>query len=599
MILNIGYSLWTLLSRLSGPDLGQMAHRVGLSKAKPTLEEVHLAAGEPGRVDRALVGLSGPAQELLVAMYLRGGTLAQEDVHHFDHAVAHLRELAGAGLVFMLRNHYFGAAYAVPMDYGPALFHRLIAPRIPSDLTHADRSPRREARYLDWFPFFHDLFQVLSFARTEPIALTQQGQIYKRAEKQIVSRLWPGIEDPPAVTRFYTAIEFAQLHRLMGHDPEQNRLVVHPSAADQYWALSIVDRALTWFTYAYEHGPAVYLRPLLGLIAARIPEDAFIDLRAFNDWLRAYHVPAPHLDYMERLRTLGLWEGNTSRGRLTDMAYWAVRRQFAELTPAGAILQPTGEVLLPPTVPFSERWSWDAFTSLSHSDRMVELKLDHRGLERAMDLDWTLDDVLEAAESLSKSGLPDNVRANLRDWWKALNRHRVLEVTVIHSESAQDSRMVEKRLGTAVVERLSEHDLIIRPDRTQAALKTLQKVGIAIRDRIERPGTESPLPDDAAWVDYRPYIEPYGLNVVTLLPLAGSLPDPGEIRRRVESAIRDRRPLIVTYQASAVVGQPSEQRREQIVPFSLREGWIQATIVGRDRFLSLHLNQLLKVEEDG
>jgi hypothetical protein len=217
MILNIGYTLGSLLSRLSRDDLAQYAQWVKSSET--AMETIFETATDPDRLHQVLTGLSEPAQNLLVTIYLRGGTIAQEQASQVDHVGDHLQELATAGLILVLRNHYYGIAYAVPMDFGPRIFHDLLMPRVPRAVTHSDRAPRREKAYLDWFPFFHDLFQVLSMARRDAIALPQQGHIYKRVEKQILPRLWPGIQSPKPLDRLYLALDFAHVNGLIGPEP--------------------------------------------------------------------------------------------------------------------------------------------------------------------------------------------------------------------------------------------------------------------------------------------------------------------------------------------------------------------------------------------
>lgn len=273
--------------------------------------------------------------------------------------------------------------------------------------------------------------------------------------------------------------------------------------------------------------------------------------------------------------------------RLTGWAYAAMRGQFERAESRSALVQPTGEIMVPPATPLQERWLIDGLATRVKSDRVSTYRIDRASVRRGINQSLTATRHAEALEALTRNPLPDNVRVNLEDWYRLYQRHQIIEATFIHSLSAQDSRSIETILGSDAVERLTETDIAIPQSRIKNVVKKLDKAGSPILPEIKRPSQDATV---TAQPDYPDANQLWPLHLFD----EASPPDQSvtEIRQLMAAAMRNGQAL------SLIFHMPGESRTHMatVVPVSLQDKWIQVYLIEDRRYLMVDWGQILSAE---
>lgn len=604
MNLSVGPILQNIARGFRDPELPALARQLNIATPETDRSALYSALSDPQRINSAMSALSPAARALLTQVLLHGGLLAWDRVANHDDLSEVFHELGRQALLFNVQNQYGGHYLALPREYVATAWRHLISPEVAASMAAKARAPRREVVAYDWMPFLQQAYQVLSFMRTEPLTLTQHGYVYKRLETRLGQLVWPNHEADAAANELLSMLRYLTATRLIRHDPVARSLVVQESVAREFFNAQAEDRCQSWLAYASEqHGSE--LRQIIIAVASQIESDQFLDLTRLTAWLAQYDVklsdPARDV-HLQGLRDRQVWEPGDVRGigRLTDPAYFGARGQIAPSVPGQAVIQPTGEVLVPPETPWSERWQWDRMATLVRTDRMAVYQLDRRGVERALDLQTPVDALIATIEGLARSSIPTNVRANLDDWNRALTRHRFIQGLIVHSDSPQHSKEVEKRLGRRILSRLSDTVLIIAPDAANESIRMLNKAGIIVRSRIERPGFEAAPAesDDSSWDPYRhdwTLADPI-IVVRAVLPSSDlKIPNYPQMRAVVEAAIKRRAVIRVTHQPAG----GTEPVTQDITPYQLQNGWLHgAAIKPNLGMVGIVWQQILSVHAD-
>ncbi len=605
MILSIGPSLGRILQLIPPNEMKALAQRLHLpTSQEPQLRAVYDALIDDQRLLKSLEHLSPSARAFTTDVILHGGSVTWEQATLDPQFEQIFQELIPTMILFSIEDRYASRSFVIPGEFDNLVWSKTVITTVDSSLAAEESTPRREHEASDWFPFLQEVYQVLSFGRVEPIQLTQQGYVYKRVEAKVLQKIWPKLEPDLGSAKLHQILTYALANHLMGYADEGRSLRVNENNCSQFFDLDVFQHFQSWFSYSYERATGTYFRQILVGMAAFLQPDQWLDMKQFMRWLTMHRVPEPTVSQLvqfhtSRLIATGIWEGTMERGRLTDPAYYAMIRQFGTIVPRQAVVEPTGEVLVAPEAPWAERWAWDQMTTLVRADRMSVYQIDSPGLERARDLNLDLDAAVAAMESMSKSSIPANVRANLDDWRRALTRHRVLQATVIHSVNPRDSQEVEHRLGNHVVLRLSDTDLVIRPAEVQHAIRLLNKAGIMVRARVEHPGAEEPGDesslDPRLWSPYGTgtdaYADPF-YTVSAHVPSANlKVPNFQKIHTDLETAIAQKATVQVTHI-------PPGQRQEvtqAILPVQLYNGWLQGTVVSSRQMANIQMKRIQDV----
>lgn len=499
-----------------------------------------------------------------------------------------ISEVASSGIVFQLLDVYRRPLLVIAPDYFFPLFQALFP--LPDDVAAPARTRRKEQKAEPWSYFFYDLFQVLSFARMTPLPLTQQGTIYRRIQAKLIERLWPAGDPGLKEARLAECINFSRRYALLEAQSDPFQLVV-TSSGYAFWDLSMTELWDLWLHAVWQVLPGWQVGQALLAAAGQLPADGWLDWQKTLKWLQRKGVIQIHANYVvgqmrQRFLALGLWEEDGPYARLTDYGYAVIHRQFAPLVEGQMIVEPSGEIMVPPETAFSDRWALGGLADHVQSDRVAVYRVTKDSVARAIAQGWTIDEYLDELAACAKNPLPQNLVTNIQDWFRSLSRHQVLTATILHSENAAVSREAEHVLRDLVVRRLSDTDLILSDETVDKVFKAMERAGMALRRDIERPSQAPPsLPD---WPAGPGTSMPVAM-VALPEPDGASSPQPRVIREIVDAAIRDHRTLVVDYYPSGST-RPSSI---QVTPVYHDNRWLQALDLVAGRYIMLELDNIL------
>lgn len=558
---------WHLEHALTAlPDEERAAWAAAEGLRENQVAELAARLKDPARIGERVSHLSADARSALETALLQRGEVEPPLTHGGTPrpSLTCLGELETTRFVFRVQGGvHFYARLQIPDDCHAALVAHLF-PAARLNLVAPARSPRASTRVPHWEPDFHDLFQVLAYARDTPIRLTQSQDIYRRVQSKLAKRTWSGKDSPVTHARLQYLVDFAVLHRLLLFDAEQYHLALGEDAAEQFWSRPS-ERQWEALLYFYSRTRFnVQMPRTLTLMAATLDDDEWLDLNRVAQWLKERHISYPLAHVLQPMVDYGLWEtAGRDRGRLTDRAYAALRGRFDTVADKQIIVQPTGDVLVPPESPYRERWQIDGMMIQHRSDRMAVYRIDRPGIARALHLGWDADRYVDQLSQMSRMPLPANLVTNIRDWFRSYTRHRFMRVTVVHSADAADSAQVGQALGPLAVGRLSPNDVIIPEQEVERARKLLERGGVYVLDTVESPGAASaarpaPYPD-----------LPAERVSGQLAPTLKSLPA-HEIESALKRAVRDQVPLAIRYRPP----DGTQPRDLRIVPYNVAKGWV-------------------------
>jgi hypothetical protein len=559
-----GYTFGQILRLLPPPDRQQLATRFGVAADPDALAEA-LVEQTAERIQL----LSPTARDLLRRLWLAGGQAAMDLLFRTEPALhGAVGELARDALAVELRVDYYHHVLALPLEVQQAAFEPLIAPV----LTRIATGKRPEATTVPAAPpWVTDLFRLLSALRWYAGPLTQQGELYKRVRTAIERTFWPDPTRSPE-ERDRLLLGFAEWAGLVNVNRLTRQIEV-TTLAEEFWQGSPRARWERWFEY--------FVREALGRIpfgqvawdlltgspgGQALAADGMVELIASSGFvtpMRARHA-------VQATAQAGAEMGFVIRsGRdvglsATGLAWLDGR--VADVEPSRAVVQPTGEVIVPVETPLDVVWQAESALTLAKADVVWTYRLDHEAVDRALSQGLTADDVLARLQALSRTPLPDNVGSEIQDMWRKVGRVRVLDTTVIWTESAQLARTLGDHLKDLVRERLGDSVLVLGPVDGDAAIKRLQKLGYLVRSRPERPGEWTTRLAEPVSVDYR-----YRPQVQASLPAPAvpqSARDPGGIGDALVAALRRHQTVRVAYRPAG----RSEPVHATIYPVAVHSG---------------------------
>lgn len=578
------WPLSKLVTALNDADRLELSRSLGLEN--PSGEQLAEQLRDPNRIRKLLSQWSDNTLSLLKRWVQQGGEVA---LYGYEAASFHqaVNEMKDSGLFFSLTNQFDRTSYWIPIEYYPILMTTLFP--IPDDIVSSVTTPRAVHAAPGWWPVFHDLFQLLSFSEDGRLMITQSGTIYRRVLAKLLQRSWPEGTPNHKEARLNLAVAFARTERLLVYDTDFREFL--PTETVQTFFEQEV--AVLWeryLRYALEGQPGLFLQHALVTHARRLEPEQWLDLDVLSDWLTAHHFRNSKNSYAlgeirRQLSFLGLWEENGNRGRLSDLGYAALHQSFEPSEAGQVIIQPTGDVLVPPQTPFRERWALQKIAILVKTDRVASYQINRHSVSRALSLGLTQDDYLRTLSNISRMDLPGNLVSNIQDWFQSLSRHRFVHAMVIHSQSPDDSRRVEGMIGEHLLARLSSTDVIISDKHVEEIHRKLEKSGVLIRKDIWRPG-ESPKTLEPTLPD-----EPIG-TVALPQPMTEKTPsNPGQLQHEIHEAILSQRPLHILMTPSG----RDHPLPITIIPWMLSDGWIQAMDVDTHQQIMLSLKQVVSV----
>lgn len=474
------------------------------------------ALADPERIAQAVKSADAKGLRLLSLIWLAGGQASWESVQRLHPEVlSALVPLAQAGLLVQLRVDYYHQVLAIPDEVQNVMARIIMEPRVRAFAAGATDSPP-----VSTWPWAADLFRLLSHLRWHGGPLTQQGELYKRTKTQIMQGFWPQHALPPD-ERLPVLLTFSDWARLVRIDRLQREIEV-TTEAPHFFAQTPAEREQLWQQHWQEVlVPSVTLGPVLWQCFLLLPAgtgvsaEHLVTLLSESDLISGPRIRSSVASFLMLAERHG-WLREDG-----DLWYRAAREAPASSGSSQAVVQPTGEVIVPVETPPAVLWEAETVLSLKKADVVWTYRFDTDALERALVAGLKPEEAILRLANLSRVDLPDNIVAEIHDGWRRASRARVLEAAVIWGHNREMTDVLAKSLGHLVMERLSDQVLVVSLADGPQAVERLRRQGYLARSTMESPGR----PASHALVEpfdneyrYRPQIQASLPGGGTILP---------------------------------------------------------------------------------
>jgi hypothetical protein len=146
------------------------------------------------------------------------------------------------------------------------------------------------------------------------------------------------------------------------------------------------------------------------------------------------------------------------------------------------IIQPDGEILVPPQTRLTVRWFLEEIAERITADRMFVYRLTRKSCSKAFENGRSEQMVRQLLEQGSGACLPEPVAEAIAGWFRYFGRVRIVEDAVLlRADSAETAgRLLEdEELSSYISERIGERDFLADPGKLGALKKRLEFLGYA------------------------------------------------------------------------------------------------------------------------
>jgi hypothetical protein len=226
-----------------------------------------------------------------------------------------------------------------------------------------------------------------------------------------------------------------------------------------------------------------------GARAAYLPDE--LDGRSHFDLTDPDAGRAPESAIAQQLRNL------PTLATIEHAGAWFVRRPIRREGGDGHVT-PSFEVMLGPACDPELALSLSLAAEPVRFDKVLTLKLTPASIAAASALGVDADHIVGALERVGRHGLPDNVRAMVRDWLKGARRVSIRKAWVLEASSVEAADLAARGLGSNVISRPSPTTVVV-DEKVSSPAASLTKVGVAtdgdisLSPRCVRPSETAPI----------------------------------------------------------------------------------------------------------
>ncbi|MCY0882199.1 MAG: helicase-associated domain-containing protein, partial [Firmicutes bacterium] len=382
---------------------------------------------------------------------------------------------------------------AVPWTLYSVLLKAAMEKRTPPPFVADKTTPRTQENASPLSFWEQNLYQFLRENLVQPLPVTKEGLLYRRTIPKLIKLFWlfdatDAVQFSNELMHFAVATRLAAVQQDLGGS-SNSVLQVQNHTVQIFWEQEPTRRWSLYAQWLVDRTPYCSA-PIITLAAGlMIAPEQWIDTQALGKWMQQLELAAYNRSYifqefLRTLQTLEWWEQDGAYGRLRDDVYWAWHNHIARASTAYNMAEATGEMLIAPETPLARRWALETFAEQIKAERMAIYRITRDSIGRAIDRGQSADNIFHALSTVIPTPLPDNVRMNITDWFHQLNRHQFISMTVIHSETPDDSQLVERALGALALQRWSDCDVIVPRNAVSEAYNALQRAGIALRATV-------------------------------------------------------------------------------------------------------------------
>ena len=425
-----------------------------------------------------------------------------------------LHTLADSGFIFTLATSSTQYRYIVPDDLCLLLWE-IFAEDINASLKPPKEAPKNVRD--DGFALVRDIFTFLCFAAQYGIRQTQQGNIYKRVQKDLlrhfeVSDDTPKVYDQinPAVgnpDRLTFILQFCWHQKLIG----QKDSALLCSETGQAWIQKTdSEKLLDIYNYWVKYGISKDSSASTALSIVRtLPPERWILLSSIQDQVSRFAVNATwtqtlysqlersfvnHLTYMGSIVFAHLGEDVaiqvTNIGRRLfygePLENYEVESSF--------IVQPNHEVLASSYLAPELRWKLNHIAELHQADQMSTYKFSADSIYKGLRSGFSLNEILAFLKTHSKTGIPQNVEISIKDWAERYGQIYLMDVMLLRCKNARIAQEIKasKQIGQYILGEISPMDFVVSRQQSKELLALLEKQNYMPLPEIVTPGKSTP-----------------------------------------------------------------------------------------------------------
>lgn len=443
---------------------------------------------------------SDPSLKTLFArLLLRFGSTAFEEEKGAEEALkdglhtgaewrAGLARLRKAGVLFAIRKTWGDRLYYVPTDMA-AVWQRLILPANAEPLAAIDSASvvPRPAPYRP--PLALMLLSAWAFIGRKGLPLTAKGALSKPAAEKLASVMriaseelaplglvYPQHDQQPAASAL--AVDLGLVTGVLKRT--DGAIAVDAAGVAAWTANSIGDADVILHRRILERyaasDPARHMAA--SAIAGCRPDAWYREREIARIGVRPFDVEV----WLDLLAAFGWTErgifGNEGVFRLTvPLDTIACAAAHDETEPF--LVQPDGEIYVPPGVGLAERWALEELAEPVSADHVYVYRLTKAAAERAYENGWPLERARSFLERGSGMPVPGPVEDALRDWLRNLGKIRLEEAVLLRTDSAETASWLleDAEIAGKLAERLGDRDFLVSRDALKGLEARLAKTG--------------------------------------------------------------------------------------------------------------------------
>lgn len=410
---------------------------------------------------------------------------------------AALAALQDKGLIYV-RSQNYRQVFFIPQDL-LAVLAEILNQQIIRRVCLTDDEPVRPT--LPANDLLEDVHRFLAYVYKYEVTLTQQGQIYKRHLRALLSLLGSDeTEEEQAFGRYPEPLGYLVGYCMDRHLVRRadGRLAATPDL--ECW-ISQPDSQKRADLYDYWVDRYFYQDLQSFLAVLNSVEGRWVSLPRLAQEMEPLLNPSQRGTFFMRLKhhlstflaPLGLVELAQAGSLDTpDLACRVLPAGEAILCgdlpseetaaePPKLILQATFEVILPRPAPAATLWRLELMGDLvQRTDRTLTYRLTQQSIYRALKAGISGEEMLQFLEEASATGLPQNVAFDLQSWIKAYGQVYLQEVTLLRCASPMLAAQVKasRRTRRYVLGELTPTDLIVDGSRTRELMEALEADGL-------------------------------------------------------------------------------------------------------------------------
>ncbi|MFH1007243.1 MAG: helicase-associated domain-containing protein [Candidatus Latescibacterota bacterium] len=524
-------------------SLQGIADQIGIKPGKKLLEklvnEIDLKLFDRSFLKRLMRRLPPLEQRELMRLVLAG----PRGLTNEEGTAQAMRELVRMGLAYAVGWRGRPEWYVMPEDIREGLSD-CAEEGIRSALAHLPKgSDVRESG----LALVRDLFVFLSWVDHNGIALTGQGNLYRRTVRRVLERFeireeLPDTDEMDYPPRFGIIAGYSTSRNLVARD--RGRL--HATGRFEKWLeLSDRDKVRDLFLHTLSSGR---WNPFLLLVIIKMvrswPSNQAVRLSDLSETIGHYGFggggteaggPASGREWVHRIMQDFYWLGvvgldnevvdqamSVSLTRMGRAVLLDECPEEAEPDVAEFFVQPNFEILVPRVLELKLRHQLERFSDLVSVDQMLTYRIGRDSVYRAAERGMKAEEMISFLETYSKVPLPQNLRYSIIDWAERFGEIEFRSAFLLCTQTPQlaDEIKASEKLAPFIKGELSPSVLIVPREKYPTLLRRLQESGYFPKTDILGEEEES-VSRDSRW-SASPHEEPFSFQrVIDVLDQAG------------------------------------------------------------------------------